>query len=90
MGMLHGESMLVCIAVHSSKLPLCLSIMLPFTPSSSALLPGVFLVSPAFLMFLFAVVVTKIVKAREDLSSSQVRVIHSFINPRININHSIS
>ena len=78
MGKLHSQSMLVCIAVHGSKIPLCLSMILPYTPSSSVLLPSLLLISPAVLMFLSTFVVSKIIEAPRDLTVSEVRWEHCY------------
>jgi len=66
-GRIHSQSMLLCIAIHGSKLPLCLSMTLPFTQTTSVLLPNIVLMSPSTLMFLFTFVVSKIIEAPKDL-----------------------
>lgn len=64
--------MLLCIAVHGSKIPLCLSMVLPYSPTTSVLLPSLLLVSPAVLMFLFTFVVSKVIEAPRDLTVNEV------------------
>lgn len=71
-GKLHSQSMLLCIAVHGSKVPLCLSLVLPFRQTSSVLLPSIVVISPAVLMFIFTYVVSKIIESPEDLSINEV------------------
>lgn len=70
-GKLHSQSMLLCIAVHGSKVPLCLSLVLPFRQTSSVLLPSIVVISPAVLMFIFTYVVSKIIESPEDLSINE-------------------
>lgn len=71
-GRIHSQSMLLCIAVHGSKLPLCLSMALPFAQTTSVLLPSIVLISPSTLMFLFTFVVSKIIEAPKDLTVNEV------------------
>ena len=71
-GKLNSQSMLLCIAVHGSKVPLCLSMVLPYSPTSSAFLPSLFLMSPALLMFLFTFVVSKIIEAPRNMTVNEV------------------
>ena len=73
-GRIHSQSMLLCIAIHGSKLPLCLSMALPFTQTASVLLPSIALMSPSTLMFLFTFVVSKIIEAPKDLTLNEVGV----------------
>ncbi|XP_022791955.1 uncharacterized protein LOC111331163 isoform X1 [Stylophora pistillata] len=70
-GKLHSQSMLLCIAVHGSKVPLCLTLVLPFRQTSSVLLPSMVVISPALLMFLFTYVVSKIIESPEALSINE-------------------
>lgn len=70
-GRIHSQSMLLCIAIHGSKLPLCLSMTLPFTQTASALLPSIVLMSPSTLMFLFTFIVSKIIEAPKDLTLNE-------------------
>ncbi|KAL9984102.1 hypothetical protein ACROYT_G006361 [Oculina patagonica] len=70
-GRIHSQSMLLCIAVHGSKVPLCLSMVLPYTQTASVLLPSIVLISPAVLMFLFAFVVCKIIEAPKGLTLNE-------------------
>ena len=65
--------MLLCIAVHGSKVPLCLSMVLPYAQTGSVLLPSIVLISPAILVFLFTFVVSKIIEAPKDLTLNEVR-----------------
>jgi len=73
-GRIHSQSMLLCIAIHCSKLPLCLSMTLPFTHTASVLLPSIVLMSPSTLMFSFTFVVSKIIEAPKDLALNEVGV----------------
>ena len=66
--------MLLCIAIHGSKLPLCLSMTLPFTQTASVLLPSIVLMSPSTLMFVFTFVVSKIMEDPKDLTLNEVGV----------------
>ena len=90
-GKLHSQSMLLCIGVHGSKVPLCLSLVLPFRQTSSVLLPSIVVISPAVLMFIFTYVVSKIIESPEDLSINEVSFLlkgkkkQSFFSPEKNI-----
>ncbi|KAJ7392323.1 hypothetical protein OS493_011980 [Desmophyllum pertusum] len=70
-GRIHSQSMLLCIAVHGSKVPLCLSMVLPYAQTGSVLLPSIVLISPAILVFLFTFVVSKIIEAPKDLTLNE-------------------
>lgn len=67
-GKLHSQSMLLCMAVHGSKIPLCLSMILPYKPTAPVLLPSLLLISPSVLMFVFTFVVCKVIEAPRDLT----------------------
>lgn len=81
MGRIHSQSMLLCIAIHVSKLPLCFSMTLPFTPTASVLLPRIVLMSPSTVMFLFTFVVSKVFEAPKDLTLNEVGV-HFHLNTK--------
>ena len=73
---LNLQSMLLCIAIHGSKVPLCLSMVLPYSPvAASVLLPSLFLISPSFLMFLFTFAVSKVIEAPRDMTLNEVNFI---------------
>ena len=75
-GKLNLQSMLLCIAIHGSKVPLCLSMVLPYSPvAASVLLPSLFLISPSLLMFLFTFVVGKVIEAPRDMTLNEVNFI---------------
>ncbi|XP_073241214.1 uncharacterized protein [Porites lutea] len=71
-GKLNLQSMLLCIAIHGSKVPLCLSMVLPYSPvAASVLLPSLFLISPSLLMFLFTFAVSKVIEAPRDMTLNE-------------------
>ena len=75
-GKLNLQSMLLCIAIHGSKVPLCLSMVLPYSPvAASVLLPSLFLISPSLLMFLFTFAVGKVIEAPRDMTLNEVNFI---------------
>lgn len=75
-GKLHLQSVSLCIAIHGSKIPLCLSLILPYQPTASVLLPSLLLVSPTVLMFLFTFVVCKVIQAPGDLSRNEALTLY--------------
>lgn len=70
-GRLHSQSVSLCIAVHGSKIPLCLSTILPYQPTAAVLLPSFLLMSPALLVFLFTFAVCKLIEAQRNLSRNE-------------------
>ena len=75
-GKLNLQSMLLCIAIHGSKVPLCLSMVLPYSSvAASVLLPSLFLISPSLLMFLFTFAVGKVIEAPRDMTLNEVNFI---------------
>ncbi|KAK2572784.1 hypothetical protein P5673_001770 [Acropora cervicornis] len=70
-GRLHSESVSFCIAVHGSKIPLCLSTIFPYQPTAAVLLPSFLLMSPALLAFLFTFLVCKLIEAPRNLSRNE-------------------
>ena len=72
-GRLHSQSVSLCIAVHGSKIPLCLSTIFPYQPTTAVLLPSFLLMSPALLVFLFTFVVCKLIEAPGNLSRNEVK-----------------